>query len=128
MSYGHLLKTQANDVLNAILANGLKPEDFAWDTGQTLTLRHTPSDYFFTFEPYAFEWGHQAHYSPGEVSADVHRQVPSWDGQLSLVENWLSNLKREIQAPDLWSLLSEQTALVQAASLTRPNLHSAPLK
>ena len=50
MSYGHLLKTQANDVLNAVREEGLDPQDFAWELGQTTTLRHTPSeDYFFTF-------------------------------------------------------------------------------
>ena len=31
MSYGHLLKTQANDVLNAVRESGLDPEDFIWE-------------------------------------------------------------------------------------------------
>lgn len=121
MSYGHLLKTQANDVLNAITKNGLDPQDFDWELEGTPTLRHTPSgDYFFTFEPELFT-RHKAHYSPGAVTADEYRQVGSWEGQLSLVEKWLTNLKREIQAPDLWSFLSDQTALVQAASTDSPN-------
>ena len=120
MSYGHLLKTQANDVLNAVRKNGLDPEDFTWELETTATLRHTTSRYFFTF--HLVDYGqHQAEYCPGEDTAYEDRRGGDWDGQLSLVETWLTNLKREIQAPDLWSLLSEQTALVEAASADSPN-------
>lgn len=129
MSYGHLLKTQANDVLNAVRKTGLDPEDFAWDVGEKPTLLHTASraHYFFRFERDEFG-GHQAAYSPGEATVyETQRSMTlgdillTWEGQLSTVERWLANLKREIQAPDLWSLLSEQTALVQAASADSPN-------
>lgn len=120
MSYGHLLTTQANDVLNAISKTGLDPEDFAWELDTTATLRHTSSAYFFTFS--LVDYGeHQAEYCPGEGIACEDRRGGDWQGQLSLVENWLTNLKRETQAPDLWSLLSEQTALVQAASANSRN-------
>lgn len=128
MSYGHLLKTQANDVLNVLTKNGVDPKDFAWELEGTTTLRHTPSgDYFFTFERDE-DGNHQAAYCPGEgisYRESQHggsgRRSGSWAGQLSLVEKWLTNLKREIQAPDLWSLLSEQTALVEAASADSTN-------
>lgn len=121
MSYGHLLKTQANDVLNAVTKNGLDPADFAWEVAATLTLRYTPSgDYFFTF--HLVDYGqHQAEYCPGEDTAYADFRGGDWEGQLSLVESWLTNLRREIEAPDLWSLLSEQTALVDAASADSPN-------
>jgi hypothetical protein len=116
VSYGHLLKTQANDVLNAIRKSDLDPEDFAWELEKTLTLRHTPSgDYFFTFD--IVDYGqHQAQYCPGEDTSYEDSRGGSWQGQLSLVESWLTNLKREYQAPDLWSLVSEQSTLVEAAS------------
>lgn len=64
---------------------------------------------------------HHAYYSPGQDAAYEECRGGSWEGQLSLVENWLTNLKREFQAPDLWSLVSEQTSLVQAASADSPN-------
>jgi hypothetical protein len=52
VSYRHLLKTQANDVLNAVLENGLNPEDFAWDFDETPTLRHRQfEDYFSPLDP-----------------------------------------------------------------------------
>ncbi len=119
--YGHLLQTQANDVLNAIRKNGFDPAEFAWEIEGTPTLRHRPSgDYFFSFD--LVDYGqHQAYYCPGEDTEEEEWRGGSWQGQLSLVEQWLTNLKREIQAPDLWSLLSEQTALVQAASTDSAN-------
>jgi hypothetical protein len=107
-------------VLAAISNNGLDPKEFAWDLETTPTLRHTTSGYFFTFD--LVDYGqHQAQYCPGEDTAYEDRRGGDWEGQLSLVDEWLTNLKREIQAPDLWTLLSEQTALVQAASADSPN-------
>lgn len=121
MSYGHLLKTQANDVLNAITKKGLDPEDFDWDLEGPPTLRHTQSkEYLFTFEEGVFGQ-HGARYCPADYTTHVYRGAVSWEEQLSLVENWLTNLMREIQAPDLWSLLSEQIALVEAAAADSPN-------
>ncbi len=121
MSYGHLLKTQANDVLNAVRKISLDPEDFAWELGQAPTLRHTSSgNYFFTFQ--LVDYGqHQAEYCPGQDTGYEDRRGGDWEGQLSLVEEWLTNLKREVLPPDLWSLLSEQTALVEAAAADSPN-------
>lgn len=121
--YGHLLKTQANEVLNAVRKNGLDPADFAWELEETPTLRHTHHlDYFFTFHRWGKTGGgHQARYCPGRVAVRDGSVAYNWQEQLSLVEEWLANLKREIQAPDLWSLLSEQTALVQAASADSTN-------
>lgn len=89
MSYGHLLKTQANDVLNAIRQHDLEPENFAWDPGPTLTLRCKPSeDYFFRFE--LVDYGqHQGQYCPGDDTAYEDCRGGDWNGQLSLVETWV---------------------------------------
>ena len=108
-------------MLNAVKENGLDPEDFAWEMNTTPMLKHRRfADYFFTFD--IVEYGqNQACYCPGEDGVYEEWRGGSWEGQLSLVEKWLTNLKREIQAPDLWSLLSEQTALVDAASADSPN-------
>jgi hypothetical protein len=107
VSYGHLLTTQANAVLTAIKKNGLDPEDFTWELKATPTLRHIASGYFFTFQ--LVDYGeHQGEYCPGDDTAYEDRRGGDWEGQLSLVESWLTNLKREIQAPDLWSLSNTQ--------------------
>ena len=106
----------------------MDPQDFARETGKRLTLKHTPSeDYFFTFV-IASNGLNDAHYSPGEETVVAYRVAGNWAVQLSFVEKWLTNLKREVQAPDLWSLLSEQTALVQAASIDTPNTPFTMLK
>jgi hypothetical protein len=128
VSYGHLLNTQANDVLNAVTTNGLDPEDFAWGDGTDPTLRHSLSgDYFFTFR--LVDYGqHQAEYCPGNHTAYEDRRSGSWEGQLSLVNEWLTNLKREIQAPDLWSFYPNKLHSCKRHRLTRLTLHSALLK
>jgi hypothetical protein len=119
-TYGHVLKTQANQVLEAFRKLDVDPASFVWELEEEPTLRHSASDYFFHFG--LVDYGqHQAYYCPGESTAHEESRGGSWEGQLALVERWIVNLKREVGVPDLWAVLSEQTALAQAASADSPN-------
>ncbi len=48
-------------------------------------------------------------YSPGN-NTEMHRDaVIAWASVASHVHTWAANLKREIEAPDLWATLSQET-------------------
>ncbi len=105
-----LLKSQFNHVFEAIKKSGLDPRDFSWSKGNESTipgaqiLTHKPSKYYFIFDQ--DEEGNRSIYSPGSDCPIQHVGRSSWYGQISSCKQWLSYLKRELEAPDLWSLVA----------------------
>ena len=75
-------------------------------------LVHVPTGSYFIFDYNHDTDTHDAIYGPG-LERPEDRQPPSdWNGQSTYVRVWLMNLKREYEAPDLWSELRRQQALV----------------
>jgi hypothetical protein len=106
-----LLQTQKNQVYELIEDAGLSPSMFSFDDpndadGDTY-LRYKDSNYYFNFAK-ARSGGHFARYSPGYDTPYEDQAPGSWNGQLSYVRRWLSNLVRELEAPDKWKLLQEE--------------------
>ena len=124
-----LLQTQRNAVLSVLRQEGFEPSDFEWreaesswsDSWMVPVLVHRPSVYSYKFD-IADEGGikgHQAFYSPGGESPQVQpsRGFFEWKDHLEVISTeWLPNLKREIEAPDLWAAVSQEKQLVEAAS------------
>ena len=110
-----LMKTQKNKVLEIIKHIELDPFNFRWDTvkfrGSTVSQSYTVdkivyigSDFYFTFGLH--EETHFSIFSPGTDILIERADHLEWDEQCHWVINWLKNLKREIDAPDLWQELS----------------------
>lgn len=122
MAQHKLLRSQSNDVFNVLRDAGLDPEMFEWETRQTVNradiqvpvLVHRPTDYFFQFD--YMRDGHYARFSPGRESLIDSEYPGGWPGQLGYVYKWIDYLKREIEAPDLWSSLQQERLLVDAAT------------
>jgi hypothetical protein len=126
-----LLKTQRNVVLSVLRQLGLEPSDFEWHEAESKQVRdrmvsvliHRPSIYFYKFDfVYADRrYWHQAIYSPGEESAQGYsNKFWEWKNHLGVIRTeWLPNLKREIEAPDLWAAVSQEKQLVEAASSSK---------
>lgn len=118
-----LLKSQMNEVLLLVKRVGLNPSNFDWGKSGNLVgasrlvsvLRHKPGNWRFRFELNGE--AHVAIFSPGATTPEERRNTGSWDLQLDAVLDWLTFLKREIDAPDLWALLSQDAAI--AATLSR---------
>ncbi len=123
-----LLQTQRNAVLSVLRQEGLEPSDFKWQEAVSRTVEgrmvsvliHRPSKYSYKFDFVyeAFRHWHQAIYSPGEESSQGYsRTFLTWKDHLEVIRTeWLPNLKREIEAPDLWAVVSQEKQLVEAAS------------
>lgn len=109
MAKWDLMASQRNEVLESIKYYGLEPFNFEWGTSLSSridklyvpVLRFKNSDFFFKFD---CELGrHYAVYSPGEEKITDYFNTDSWHHQRNCCDSWLSYLKREITAPDLWS-------------------------
>jgi hypothetical protein len=127
-----ILKSQRNSVFEEIRSAGLGPGAFRWtevpstNTENLLVsqLEHVPTEFFFKFDFHRDS--HWTLYAPGEGRAEEPRYPGSWDGQLSHLRKWLENLARELDAPDLWSTILEERALVASATGELPNTTFAP--
>jgi hypothetical protein len=126
-----LLRTQRNDVLSVLRQQGLEPSDFEWGEEESShskgkmvsVLIHRPSLYWYKFD-FVFaefkEW-RQGKYSPGKESPQAGSfKFSEWKNHLEVMRTeWLPNIKREIEAPDLWAAVSQEKQLVEAASSSK---------
>jgi hypothetical protein len=122
MSDRLILKSQANEVLEAIQAAGLQPADFLWvkRSSKHLTqvdisvIAHSPTNYFYAFD-FAQKGTHWSSFSPGAEATIEEHHPGGWREQMHYVRGWLNNLKREVDTPDLWAAIGNEKALVRAA-------------
>jgi hypothetical protein len=121
-----LLKTQRNTILSLVQNVGLAPIDCRWHQAEVMTnsfgnrslvsiFTHVPTQFYYRFGP------EYDVFSPGPASRTGDVKASIWDTtRISLVRLWLSYVKREYEAPDLWGLLRQEKKLLQLA--TSPNL------
>lgn len=118
------LKSQKNDIFEAIQKAGLAPVDFCWAEqenkkrkGRSLALIHQPSGYYYAFNVDA-DNDHSPEYSPGKETEVyvVGSYLKTWSEKLNSFKAWLTHLKREFETPDLWESISNEGKLAEAAS------------
>lgn len=119
-----LLTTQRNSVFEHLRAAGMNPADFEWADGIFFTkskailtkgnsiknecpkLRHKKyPQFYFKFE--AVDSEHCFTCSPGANHFEEDGWTDTWEYQLDAVSEWAIRLKKEIDAPDLWSDLNK---------------------
>jgi hypothetical protein len=126
-----LLKTQKNEILNIIMDYGLDPIEFEWEElersqgypiGEETFHRliHKPSGYSALFGQNFLS------YSPGPESPTETEHRLDWGGKRSAVYRWLTYLKREVEAPDLWASLSQEQALLSLEPAEATNTSFTP--
>jgi hypothetical protein len=121
-----LLKSQKNEIFEAIQKAGLDPRDFKWterksennpDQDASLALEHRPSGYYYILNiDDDNDWWPE--YSPG-TEVEIHvatSELNAWRHKHDSIVRWLNNLNRETAAPDLWAGLVESETLSEAAS------------
>ena len=125
-----LLKSQRNEVFNWIRVVGLIPSEFSWATSSSESfpdhsvsrITHFPTGYFLSFDR-SSRW-HQMYFSgsPGRNEISFSRygtEKELWsDDTKIIVQEWLNNLKKEIDAPDLWKLAHEENNLLDSVGRT----------
>jgi hypothetical protein len=115
-----LLVTQANAVHERVVAAGLSPSDFAWDTtaspivsGRKIDrLLFKPAGYFFAFDKRTDALDFYAQrvslFSPGPEDKHTRADSFTFEQQLEVVSIWLHLVKREHTAVNLWELADEE--------------------
>lgn len=121
----YFLRTQTNQLFEMITSAELTPNEFIWEqvnfaSGVACKLVHISSGFYFTFY-YPGGSNYISAWSPAKQSISETGDAKNWDGQMSQFRNWLFYLKREIQAPDLWGAISQETEIVEATATDTDN-------
>ena len=108
-----LLQSQKNKVAELFIAAGLPRSAFTWLSYRTRSdllvsrLEHSGSRFFYLFD---YRWNSEqeiefpvAEYSPGDSDRTVVAWLPGWAEHAEHLDAWVTNLRRELEAPDLWS-------------------------
>ena len=125
-----LLRTQRNLLLQGIVEAGLPPVDFAWqevpskhDPSTLISrLEHAPTSFYFNFD--YLRGKHWTEFSPGSESLVESAYPGNWQHQFDRVSGWLNQLRREVDEPDLWEMISAERQLVLSA--TTVSLDNSP--
>lgn len=116
-----ILQSQKNSILESIVNLGLNASDFEWREQESnytkaiiSVLIHRPTNYYFSFE--IQQGKHFAEFSPGETLAIERSFTGSWSYQWAYLDSWLIFLKRELESPDLWSAIAQESELINATN------------
>ena len=119
-----LTRSQKNNVFEWLQRARLDPSTFEWkeyqcsertprgDVHSTVSkLIHKGTGYYFVFGRVynTFVPGHRA-------KIDVEEHLSDWGMQAATFNLWLLRLRREVDAPDLWSSIGQEKLLSTAAS------------
>jgi hypothetical protein len=120
-----LLTTQRNDVLAAITDSGLNPVEFEWgevmsdvtpgifESSYTVqSLLHVPTGAAFVFDIDSSRADHYAIFYPGTQGPTEKINAGEWHIELGYVQRWLTHVKREHDAPDLWAEIQQRRELI----------------
>jgi len=113
---------ERNGVFRWLESASFNPADFRWEVVQhqeagryapqvvdASQLIHKATDYFFTFGPLSVT------FSPGErIRTETYEHMQSWQTKHSLFMTWLTRLRVEVDAPDLWAMAATERELVEA--------------
>ncbi len=125
-----VLRTQQNEVFQAIQDSSLSPGDFCWKEEKSKYLRdslistviHNPSKYYSKFDWIDTSAGPRPYIecSPG-TSTPLESGRTNENFPIHTVRKWLTNLKREVEAPDLWGAILSERALIEGISAYEGN-------
>ncbi|HEX8559012.1 MAG TPA: hypothetical protein VF668_12970 [Pyrinomonadaceae bacterium] len=119
-----LMKHLRNQVFEMIKETGLDPSSFHWEdthgtvwrNGTIPRLVYANTDFFFAFEN-SGNGSFSARWSPDDKS--LHRALTSsisWESVIAYFKAWLSYVKREVETPDLWTSISQESNVITASS------------
>jgi hypothetical protein len=107
-------KWKRNGLFKAVQAAGLSPEAFHFDdSADEVVIRHASSGATFTFSGAAGKY--VSSYVAGDATGPELTKN-TWEGLIKRVGLWLSDVKQDVETPDLWAELGRQRELVVSAS------------
>lgn len=112
-----LLQSQKNEILFLIREAGLDPALFKWENviskyftdSKISKIHYSDTDFFYSFDMHGES--HYTVYSPAENSYVGTDYPGTWDRQKECFANWLLNLVKESNEPDLWKEISSEKTI-----------------
>lgn len=110
-------KSFKNELLNTIAEYGLNVNDFKCvdnidpynsETGYSKVWYLKDNNYYFQIDVQNYVF--YINCSPGELQLIQASQVEKWTGVIVTFDDWLINLKEEIETPDLWKEMFDVTS------------------
>ena len=110
-----LLRSQKNEILNLLEQADFRSVSFEWvkiesnyfENSMVSRLNYINTDFFYTFD--ISGEAHYAVYSPAKNSYLGTDYPCIWSKQKASFINWLHNIKKENNEPDLWKEVSSST-------------------
>ena len=100
-----LFNSQRNETLTIIRNTGLNPLEFEWtniltdNNNRISAISHKPTQFAFIFNTDLGAFiGRRTPDVGGRIDS---KEFTSWNGLLAYFSEWISLLKREIEAPDM---------------------------
>ena len=118
------LKSQRNKIFETIQLSGFNPAEFEWDDVASSTntpktkvpkLTHKPSGYYCVLNTNDGKIFHLV-FAPGFDDKTGFIYVTSFNDMLKGLKTWIVYMKREFEAPDLWSAIHEERKFAETAS------------
>ena len=122
-----LLRTQSNEVLEALVSADLLPNDFDWEIVASLVQHdalvprvfHSEMRLFFRFDVQG-SGRYYLTFSPGQERGEERvEDVASWRTVMDHVCAWARRVKREVDAPDFWAEATKERQLSTATASAR---------
>jgi len=107
-----LHKWQTNELLTAIQTGELDPREFVLENIAETQVKHKWSRSFFIIG------GNAGHYRGHSVVGDGMEwsyEVYSWQTVMTRFSRWVSEVKNDLETPDLWAELRKEAELLRGA-------------
>lgn len=113
----NLLKSQSNKIYLTLVEAGWDVSTFEWSGIKSpnfaprlsAILKHKTSKYYFIFDNHG---EFHCQFSPDVEKLKYNGKVGNWSGQVQRFKDWLGFLSREVNTPDLWSELPNDSKLI----------------
>lgn len=103
------------------------PGEFEWmeitsprySTNRTITVPKLVhfSGYYYIFDNYGRQFVSQGSPDVETVKSEDYVEHESWDQQAENFSDWLTYLRREVESPDLWSSVTQESEILNASNL-----------
>lgn len=125
MSQYRLLRSQKNAIFEALKAANLNHFDFVVeDTNTFFKLLHKESGHYLSITYDLPVWHYGIKYSPGDKKWESEEKVDNWERVFSIIQSWVNYLGRELEHPEFWSQINQETFVLSSSSSSENKLFS----
>jgi hypothetical protein len=119
-----LLTSQKNDLFRLIQNHKFSPSEFSWGEVTSSDFRTSPAllygstDFQFIIDDMTHSYGERGfsvRCTPGQEYTSDYCELGSWVGVVKSFAEWLANVRRETEVPDLWEGLTNERQIIQDA-------------